>query len=61
MKVLSIIGIVLSAIMVFATFLVVKSNGRMSIEEFAPWIFIYVLFMLTFSIVGIVKSSKSTK
>lgn len=61
MKVLSIIGIVFSAIMVFATFLVVTSNGRMSIEEFAPWIFIYVLFMLTFSIVGIVKSSKSNK
>ena len=55
-KVLSIIGLSLSAIFLLWTFAVIASPGSMSFDEVAGGFGFYAMVMMAFSIVGLVQS-----
>jgi len=60
-KILSIIGLSLSAIILFWNFAVIASPGAMSFDEVSPaWIF-FSLVMLAFAIIGLIQSIRFEK
>lgn len=60
-KVLSIIGLSLSAIILFWDFGVIASPGSMSFDEVSPaWVF-FALNMLAFAIIGLIQSIRFAK
>lgn len=58
MKALSIISVVFALIFSFWFLLFIDSNGRISVDEFAPIGIIFSIWNLAFSIVAIVVSFK---
>ena len=57
-RILSIIGIVLTVAFIIWIFVAATSNGRIDIDEFAPPAFLYSLYMLAFAIVGAILGGK---
>ena len=58
MKILSIIGIVISGIFLPWSLIAIFSEGRVSMEEFGPVLIIFGLFTLALSIVGLIYTKK---
>ncbi len=58
MKAMSIIGMVLVTIYLIWLFIAAASNGKIDMEEFAPVGFLFGLYFLAFSIVGVTQKRK---
>ena len=61
MKILSIIGIILSTFFIIWIGIAIASDGRISMEEAGPFIIIYGLYGLALSIVGVVSATENEK
>jgi ABC-type thiamin/hydroxymethylpyrimidine transport system permease subunit len=59
LRVLSIIGILLTVVFLIWLFVAATSNGMIDMDEFAPAAFIYGLFVLALSVIGTIKGGKS--
>lgn len=54
MRIMSVIGLVLTVLFLIWLTLAAISNGRIDIEEFAPVAFLYGLFVTVLCVMGIV-------
>jgi ABC-type thiamin/hydroxymethylpyrimidine transport system permease subunit len=57
-RILSVIGIVLTVAFIAWIFIAALSNGRIDIDEFTPPAFFYGIYMLALSVVGTVLGGK---
>jgi hypothetical protein len=61
MRALSIISLIFTAVFIGAVIMGALSNGRIDMEEFAPFAFLYGLAMIPLSLIGIIRGGKRKK